>query len=36
LGTAELDHHLSGGSLTDRFDVIAHCRQVTPVRLITY
>jgi erythromycin esterase len=29
-------HHLSGGSLTDWFDVIAHCRQVTPVRLITH
>lgn len=28
-------YHLSGGSLTDWFDVIAHCRKVTPVHLIT-
>lgn len=28
-------HHLSGDSLSAWFDVIAHCRQVTPVHLIT-
>ncbi|MFF1710175.1 erythromycin esterase family protein [Streptomyces sp. NPDC058268] len=31
----DADHHLSGGSLAEWFDGVAHVREVTPVRALT-